>query len=188
MDLGGATKSVATRPTRNSVGDHLISNTAEQYSTATTKTTTIRLKQRNSTVSNFLSYKPSHFNYISRMFRNQYDTDVTVWSPEGRLLQVSSEWCRKDVELHLCVHSICMTTSHYHTRTPARYIVNHLVQPFIVPKVFSDEPYPVDAILRLIYRSAMFWIHAHIDLLLVDLLLQIHRYLLCNNENIDSQT
>ena len=23
------------------------------------------------------------------MFRNQYDTDVTVWSPEGRLLQVS---------------------------------------------------------------------------------------------------
>jgi hypothetical protein len=22
------------------------------------------------------------------MFRNQYDTDVTVWSPEGRLLQV----------------------------------------------------------------------------------------------------
>lgn len=24
------------------------------------------------------------------MFRNQYDTDVTVWSPEGRLLQVSS--------------------------------------------------------------------------------------------------
>ena len=26
------------------------------------------------------------------MFRNQYDTDVTVWSPEGRLLQVRS--CR----------------------------------------------------------------------------------------------
>ena len=25
------------------------------------------------------------------MFRNQYDTDVTVWSPEGRLLQVSSK-------------------------------------------------------------------------------------------------
>jgi Proteasome subunit A N-terminal signature len=25
------------------------------------------------------------------MFRNQYDTDVTVWSPEGRLLQVSSD-------------------------------------------------------------------------------------------------
>ena len=24
------------------------------------------------------------------MFRNMYDTDVTVWSPEGRLLQVSS--------------------------------------------------------------------------------------------------
>ncbi len=24
------------------------------------------------------------------MFRNQYDTDVTVWSPEGRLLQVCS--------------------------------------------------------------------------------------------------
>ena len=23
------------------------------------------------------------------MFRNMYDTDVTVWSPEGRLLQVS---------------------------------------------------------------------------------------------------
>ena len=23
-----------------------------------------------------------------KMFRNQYDTDVTVWSPEGRLLQV----------------------------------------------------------------------------------------------------
>lgn len=22
------------------------------------------------------------------MFRNQYDTDVTVWGPEGRLLQV----------------------------------------------------------------------------------------------------
>lgn len=22
------------------------------------------------------------------MFRNMYDTDVTVWSPEGRLLQV----------------------------------------------------------------------------------------------------
>ncbi len=25
------------------------------------------------------------------MFRNQYDTDVTVWSPEGRLLQVSND-------------------------------------------------------------------------------------------------
>lgn len=25
------------------------------------------------------------------MFRNQYDTDVTVWSPEGRLLQVKIE-------------------------------------------------------------------------------------------------
>ena len=24
------------------------------------------------------------------MFRNQYDTDVTVWSPEGRLLQVGT--------------------------------------------------------------------------------------------------
>ncbi len=24
------------------------------------------------------------------MFRNMYDTDVTVWSPEGRLLQVSA--------------------------------------------------------------------------------------------------
>ena len=24
------------------------------------------------------------------MFRNQYDTDVTVWSPEGRLLQVNT--------------------------------------------------------------------------------------------------
>lgn len=25
------------------------------------------------------------------MFRNQYDTDVTVWSPEGRLLQVCAD-------------------------------------------------------------------------------------------------
>jgi len=31
------------------------------------------------------------------MFRNQYDTDVTVWSPEGRLLQVSS--CSERSEL-----------------------------------------------------------------------------------------
>lgn len=28
------------------------------------------------------------------MFRNQYDTDVTVWSPEGRLLQVSHKRMR----------------------------------------------------------------------------------------------
>jgi Proteasome subunit A N-terminal signature len=27
------------------------------------------------------------------MFRNQYDTDVTVWSPEGRLLQVCPGSC-----------------------------------------------------------------------------------------------
>ena len=26
----------------------------------------------------------------AKMFRNMYDTDVTVWSPEGRLLQVGS--------------------------------------------------------------------------------------------------
>jgi Proteasome subunit A N-terminal signature len=26
------------------------------------------------------------------MFRNQYDTDVTVWSPEGRLLQVRKDY------------------------------------------------------------------------------------------------
>jgi 20S proteasome subunit alpha 6 len=30
------------------------------------------------------------------MFRNQYDTDVTVWSPEGRLLQVSRDSLSKD--------------------------------------------------------------------------------------------
>lgn len=29
------------------------------------------------------------------MFRNQYDTDVTVWSPEGRLLQVRSPVARR---------------------------------------------------------------------------------------------
>ena len=28
------------------------------------------------------------FPLLLAMFRNQYDTDVTVWSPEGRLLQV----------------------------------------------------------------------------------------------------
>lgn len=31
-----------------------------------------------------------HYIYLA-MFRNQYDTDVTVWSPEGRLLQVSEK-------------------------------------------------------------------------------------------------
>ena len=34
------------------------------------------------------------------MFRNQYDTDVTVWSPEGRLLQVR-------VTLSFCFCSVC---------------------------------------------------------------------------------
>jgi len=33
------------------------------------------------------------------MFRNQYDTDVTVWSPEGRLLQVCT--VRPSVEMPL---------------------------------------------------------------------------------------
>lgn len=28
------------------------------------------------------------------MFRNMYDTDVTVWSPEGRLLQVGAQAAR----------------------------------------------------------------------------------------------
>jgi len=32
----------------------------------------------------------------SNMFRNQYDTDVTVWSPEGRLLQVGISLTRMD--------------------------------------------------------------------------------------------
>ena len=30
------------------------------------------------------------------MFRNSYDTDVTVWSPEGRLLQVRDSLILKD--------------------------------------------------------------------------------------------
>lgn len=30
----------------------------------------------------------NHFVWLFIMFRNQYDTDVTVWSPQGRLHQV----------------------------------------------------------------------------------------------------
>lgn len=34
------------------------------------------------------------------MFRNQYDTDVTVWSPQGRLHQV--EYAHEAVNQVLC--------------------------------------------------------------------------------------
>lgn len=41
------------------------------------------------------------------MFRNQYDTDVTVWSPEGRLLQVRTV---KMTTVHVLHHAIRNTT------------------------------------------------------------------------------
>jgi Proteasome subunit A N-terminal signature len=37
------------------------------------------------------------------MFRNQYDTDVTVWSPEGRLLQVRKDYSPFDRSHVACV-------------------------------------------------------------------------------------
>lgn len=39
-----------------------------------------------------MTHDPSHPHRLAAtaaaMFRNQYDTDVTVWSPQGRLHQV----------------------------------------------------------------------------------------------------
>lgn len=34
---------------------------------------------------------------VVKMFRNQYDTDVTTWSPEGKLYQV--EYAKQSVKL-----------------------------------------------------------------------------------------
>jgi len=42
------------------------------------------------------------------MFRNQYDTDVTVWSPEGRLLQV--EYAMESVKQGSACVGLCSST------------------------------------------------------------------------------
>ena len=52
------------------------------------------------------------------MFRNQYDTDVTVWSPEGRLLQV---WIGIDVDRTLFTTG--MVTWFHGSLTTCRFVV-----------------------------------------------------------------
>ena len=55
------------------------------------------------------------------MFRNQYDTDVTVWSPEGRLLQVGKDRFPRAVALLVsvaCVDILLLTSFFDRLNTP----------------------------------------------------------------------
>lgn len=56
-----------------------------------------RSEDRPWTKAPFFQSTSEHLHTLSTMFRNQYDTDVTVWSPEGRLLQVSALRMRKHI-------------------------------------------------------------------------------------------
>ena len=76
------------------------------------------------------------------MFRNMYDTDVTVWSPEGRLLQVREYhiFCSTSF-LPLGRFIIQYSFSHTHCSYLLLTTIYHVPAPVIIIKIRSNTPW-----------------------------------------------